>query len=251
MLKRIIPILLMRNRELVKSVCFNNYNYIGDVINAVKIYNELEVDELLIFDITAYKLKSELDYDFLKDITSECFVPLTYGGNVDSIMKIEELIKIGIEKVCINTRSQDIKFISEAVHRFGTSTISVCVDYKYIDDEPVVFYENGKINSKKNVIKVVQQLSEIKVGEIILQNIDSDGTYCGYDLNLLVKLKPMIKNPIVMAGGCRDKLDIKDALEAGANACAAGSLFVYYTPSKGILINYLDRDDFVEIDIKR
>lgn len=251
MLKRVIPILLIKNRELVKSVCFKNHNYIGDVINAVKIYNELEVDELLVFDITAYNSKSELDYTYIQNLTSECFVPLTYGGNIDSISKIEQLLKIGIEKVCINTHSQDLNFIAEAVEKFGTSTISICIDYKYVDNEPLVFYENGKKNSKRNVVEVLKLISQMKVGEIIIQNIDRDGTYLGYDQILLKILRPLIKNPIIIAGGCRDKEDIKEALNDGANACAAGSLFVYYTRSRGILINYLDNDDFIEIDIKR
>jgi len=251
MLKRVVPILLIKNRELVKSVRFNNHNYIGDVINAVKIYNELEVDELLIFDITAFKSKKELDYDFLQNLTSECFVPLTYGGNVDSIEKIENLLKIGLEKVCINTKSQNLNFITEAVDKFGTSTICICVDYKYIDNKPIVFYENGSKSSKRDAIDTILELSQRKVGEIILQNIDKDGTYDGYDLNLLEKLRPLIKNPIVMAGGCCNKEDIKAALNAGADACAAGSLFVYYTNRRGILINYLDIDDFREIEIKR
>jgi len=251
MLKRVIPILLVKDKELVKSIRFKNHNYIGDVINAIKIYNELEVDELLIFDITAYKLKSELDYKFIQNLTSECFVPLTYGGNIDSVSKIEKLLKIGIEKVCINTHSQDLNFVTEAVKKFGSSTISICIDYKYINDEPIVFYENGRKNSKQNAIEIISKLSQIEVGEIILQNIDKDGTYSGYDRSLLEMLRPLIKNPIIIAGGCTDIKDIKTVLNLGANACAAGSLFVYYTNSKGILINYLDDDDFIEINIKR
>jgi len=167
------------------------------------------------------------------------------------VSKIEKLLKIGIEKVCINTHSQDLNFVTEAVKKFGSSTISICIDYKYINDEPIVFYENGRKNSKQNAIEIISKLSQIEVGEIILQNIDKDGTYSGYDRSLLEMLRPLIKNPIIIAGGCTDIKDIKTVLNLGANACAAGSLFVYYTNSKGILINYLDDDDFIEINIKR
>lgn len=251
MLKRVIPILTLKNKELVKSIQFNNHKYIGDIINAVKIYNELEVDELLIFDISASINSTGIDYKYLQNITSECFVPMTYGGNIDTFEKIENLIKIGIEKVCINTASQDKEFIADAVKIFGTSTICVCVDYKYMSGIPIVFFKNGTVKADINAVQHILDLNHLQVGEIIIQNIDRDGKYIGYDIDLLKTIKNKVNNPIIIAGGCKDKFDIKDALKSGANACAAGSLFVYYTSAKGILINYLDQDDFNEIGIER
>ncbi|MDG1841313.1 MAG: HisA/HisF-related TIM barrel protein [Crocinitomicaceae bacterium] len=247
MLKRVIPILLLKNDELVKSIQFKKHKYIGDIINAVKIYNELEVDEIIIMDISASN--SNINYNLLHQIATECFMPLSYAGNVNSLEKIEQLIKIGIEKVCINTASQNYSFIDNAVKKFGTSTISICIDYKYINNKPIVFFNNGILNSGYTVFEHIQEINKLNVGEISLQNITNDGMYNGYDLQLLENVRKKVNNPIIIAAGCRDKNNIKDAFTAGANACAAGSLFVYYTKSKGILINYLDKDEMAEIEL--
>ncbi|OFY18574.1 MAG: hypothetical protein A2W98_04905 [Bacteroidetes bacterium GWF2_33_38] len=250
MLNRIIPILTIKNRELVKSIQFSKHRYIGDVINAVKIFNEFGADELMLFDITAHQ-KSDLDYDFLKEVTSECFIPISYGGSVNSLNKIENLLKIGIEKVCINSAINDVEFVSEAVKKFGTSTISVCIDYKNVNEIPIVYFKNGTKNSRKNILNVISAILTLNVGEIIIQSIDRDGTYSGYDLTLLEEIRKNVKNPIVIAGGCRDNNDIETAFRYGVNACAAGSLFVYYTKKKGILINYFDNDDFDKMGLER
>jgi len=251
MLKRIIPILLLKNGELVKSVQFMNHNYIGDVINAVKIYNELEVDELMLMNITSSKTNFDIDYNLLNQIATECFMPLSYAGNINSLEKIETLIKVGIEKVCINSASQNYSFVSEAVKKFGTSTISICIDYKYLNNEPIVFFSNGKEKSNLTAFQHINSLKEENVGEIILQNIDKDGTYTNYDIELLKKVRNKIQNPIIIAGGCKDINSLKEAFVNGANACAAGSLFVYYTDKRGILINYPDNEEMDKIGIER
>lgn len=247
MLKRIIPILLLKDNELVKSIKFKNHKYIGDIINSVKIFNELEVDELLILDISASLKSNDINYNLLNEIASECFMPVTYGGNVDSIEKIEKILKLGIEKININSNSIDYNFISKAVEKFGTSTISVGVDY--LGDN--VYISNGKIKTNHNVINHILELSKLNVGEIIIQNIAKDGTYEGYDLKLLKKITSRISNPIVIAGGCTNLESIFNGFSNGANACAAGSLFVYYTNTKGILINYPDEDEFKNNNIER
>ena len=247
MLKRIIPILLLKNNELVKSIKFKNHKYIGDIINSVKIFNELEVDELLILDISASSRSNDINYNLLSEIASECFMPVTYGGNVDSIKKIEKILKLGIEKVNINSNSTNYNFLSKAVKKFGTSTISIGIDY--LGDN--VYISNGREKTNLNVISHILELSKLNVGEIIIQNIENDGTCNGYDLKLLKKITNIISNPIVIAGGCRDLKSIFNGFSNGANACAAGSLFVYYTKAKGILINYPDEDEFINNNIKR
>ena len=252
MIKRIIPILLLKDRELVKSIKFRDHRYIGDIINVVKIYNELEVDEILLMDITNSNSKSEINYKLISQIATEGFMPLTYGGNVNSINKIEKLIKIGVEKVCINTASKDYDFVKKAVEKYGSSTISICVDYKYNkENEPIIYFSNGKIKSKYNVINHISALTKLNVGEIILQNIEKDGTYNDYDFSLLNKIKKIVKNPLVLAGGCKDISSIKKGFDNGANACAAGSLFIYYSNIKGILINYPDKEELENFEIFR
>ena len=245
MIKRIIPILLIKGNGLYKSIKFRNHRYIGDIINAIKIYNELEVDEILLMDISNSNSKSEVNYKLISQVASECFMPLTYGGNVNSTEKIEKLIKIGVEKVCINSASKDYDFIREAVEKYGTSTISVCIDYKYNkDNKPKIYFSHGKIKADLKLTEHLIKLNKLDVGEIILQNIDKDGTYNDYDFSLLNKINKIIKNPLVIAGGCNDINSIKKGFDNGANACAAGSLFIYYSNIKGILINYPDNEEF-------
>ena len=193
MLKRIIPILLLKNGDLVKSIKFKNHKYIGDILNAVKIFNELEVDEIFIADISASKEIKNIDYNLLKNILNECFMPITYAGNINSKEQIENLIKIGIEKICINSASNNHVFISNAIKYFGTSTISICIDYKYIDGKPIVFFSNASIKSNLTVHEHITNLNHLNVGEIILQNIDNDGTYSGYDIELLEKIRNNIQ----------------------------------------------------------
>lgn len=251
MLKRIIPILLLQNGELVKSVKFSNHKYIGDIINAVKIFNELEVDELLIMDITASNRESDIDYELISKIADECFMPVTYAGNINSIEKIEKILKIGVEKICINSYSKNYNFVSDVVNKFGTSTISICIDYKTINNKSLVFFSNGKLKSNLTVIDHVKSLVNRNVGEIIIQNINKDGTYEGYDISMLKEIRNIVKNPIVIAGGCEDISSLEEGFSNGANACAAGSLFVYYTNNKGILINYPDKEEFESYKILR
>ena len=249
MLKRIVPILLLKKGELVKSTEFRDHRYIGDIINAVKIFNELEADELFVMDTSSAEIG--IDYTLLEEIASECFMPLCYAGNIDSINKIEKLIQLGIEKVCINSASINHPFITQAVEKFGTSTISICVDYKYTNGKPIVYFGNGKIQSKLTVIEHLMNMKELNVGEITIQNISNDGTYCDYDYDLLKQVSTKLDNPIVVAGGCKNLNSIKHGFDCGASACAAGSLFVYYTNTRGILINYPDSDELAQINIVR
>lgn len=251
MLNRVIPLLLLKNNELVKSVKFSNHKYIGDIINAVKIYNELEVDEILLMDISDPKKKLEPDYNLISEIATECFMPVTYAGNINSLIKIERILKIGIEKVCVNSYSIDYDFVLEAVKKFGSSTISICIDYKDINDRLSVFISNGKVKTDITLENHILKLNEINVGEIIIQNIEKDGTYENYDFKTLKKVKKLIHNPIVIAGGCKNISSIKKGFDFGANGCAAGSLFVYYTAKKGILINYPDSEEFKKYGVLR
>jgi cyclase len=247
MIKRVIPILLVENGELIKTVKFDSPKYIGDLLNSVKIYNELEVDELCVLDKSA-KMKG-INFELIKQFVNECFSPVSYGGGIKDVNDIEKILKIGVEKVIICSSLTDYSFIENAVKTYGSSTIVACIDYKLVNDTRIVF--NGDKNNNLVVEELIKKINQIGVGEIILQSIDRDGTYLGYDLNFIKEVISTINNPIVVAGGCKDLLDIKEAFLNGVSGAAAGSLFVYYTNAKGILINYPNGYEFEEVDIKR
>jgi cyclase len=249
MLKRIIPILLVENKELIKTVKFISPTYIGDLLNSVKIYNELQVDELCILDKSA-KING-IDYDLIRQFVDECFIPIGYGGGITKLDQISKILKLGVEKVVINTQLTNFKFIEAAVSTYGSSTIVACVDYKQIGANRIAFSNNGTKNEEISAEELIDKMTSIGVGEIVIQSIDLDGTYKGYDQEFVKKIVSRVNNPIVVAGGCKDISDIRRALENGASGAAAGSLFVYYTNAKGILINYPDTIEFEKAAIKR
>lgn len=247
MIKRVIPILLVENGELIKTVNFNNPRYIGDLLNSVKIYNELEVDELCVLDKSA--AVNGINYELIKQFVNECFSPVSYGGGIKEIEEIGRILKIGVEKVIICSNLTNYSLIEKAVNIYGSSTIVACIDYKLINQERIVF--NGGNNNNISVKQLVLELNKIGIGEIVLQSIDRDGTYIGYDFEFLKEIISIIDNPIVVAGGCKDIQDIKRVFDIGVSGAAAGSLFVYYTNARGILINYPDSEEFRNASINR
>ncbi len=249
MLKRVIPLLLVDQGELIKTVNFKHIQYIGDLLNSVKIYNELEVDELCILDRSAREFG--IDFKLLTNFVDECFAPVSYGGGIVNLKDIEKVLKLGVEKVVVSSKLMDYRFVMDAVRLFGSSTIAACIDYKDQNGWRMVYSENGKKNESLDVNLHLSKLNEIGVGEIILHSIDRDGTYSGYDLELLKLAVKATNSPIVMAGGCKDLKNISLAFESGASGVVAGSLFVYYTNARGILINYPDADEFSQAQIKR
>lgn len=249
MFKRIIPTLLVENHELIKTVKFSNPTYIGDLLNSVKIYNELEVDELCILDKSARR--NGINFKMIQEFANESFSPVSYGGGISKLEQIEELLRIGIEKIIICSSAVNFEFVSNAVRTYGSSTISVCIDYKFINSKRIVYIANGQKNTNLEAISFMENLSDLNVGEIIIQSVDNDGTYNGYDLSFFSEISEKCKNPIVISGGCKDLMDIKHAFECGASGAAAGSLFVYYTFLKGILINYPTQEELYLSDINR
>ena len=249
MLKRIIPTILIENKEVIKTIRFSRPTYIGDLLNTIKIYNELQVDELCILDKSA-KING-INFPMIEQFTNEAFSPISYGGGIANMKDIGELLRIGIEKVVISTNATNYGFIESAVKTYGSSTISICIDYKLLGQKRIVFVENGKKNTSIEVMKYLRKLSSLGVGEFILQSIDRDGTYNGYDTNFLKDVVFKYNNPIVVSGGCSNLLDIKKAFDLEVSGTAAGSLFVYYTNKKGVLINYPDLDELIDIGVVR
>lgn len=240
-LKRIIPCLLLRDEGLVKTVKFKKTTYIGDPINAVKIFNEKEVDELVFLDIDATRKGKEPPYRTINDIATECFMPFCYGGGIKTINQIHKIITSGAEKVAINTAAfLNPNLIREAAAIFGSSTIVVSIDYrKNIFGKYVVYTNSGKKITKKDPVAYAVEMEELGAGEIFLNAIDKDGTMSGYDIELIKKVTDAVSIPVIACGGAGKPDDFKAVFDvAGVSAAAAGSIFVFQGKKRGVLISY-------------
>ncbi|MCI8957380.1 MAG: imidazole glycerol phosphate synthase subunit HisF [Eubacterium sp.] len=246
---RVIPCLLIQNKNMVKTKYFKNPNYLGDPINAVKIYNEKMVDELCILDIT--RNKKEIDFDYLYNIATEAFMPLSYGGGIETIEQIKELFWIGFEKVVINTSLvKNPVLIEQAVSYAGSQSIVASIDVKKtIFGKQKCFIKCGSRNTGFSPISLAKRAEELGVGEILLNSIDCDGMMKGYDLRLIREISANIRIPLIACGGAGRISDLKEAIEAGANAVAAGSMFVYYGENKAVLINYPDEKEMIKAEL--
>ena len=240
-LPRVIPVLLLRNGGLVKTVNFKKHTYVGDPINAIKIFNEKEVDELAFIDIDATSQKREPSYDFLTQIASECFMPLAYGGAVQNEIQIERLLKCGIEKVVINSAGLDRPdFLRSATFSFGSTTIVGSMDIKRNFWGNYQVYNHVKATTLDiDPVAHAQYLQGCGVGEIFLNNVDNDGMMKGYDLELVKKITSAVDLPVIACGGAGGINDIDKVInEAGASGAAAGSFFVFHGKHKAVLITY-------------
>lgn len=239
---RIIPILLLKDEGLVKTVCFKNPNYIGDPINAVRIFNEKEVDEIVLLDITASKENREPKYEWIKDIVSESFMPLAYGGGIKNFEQIKKLFDIGIEKIIINSSIFNFELITQAANIFGNQSIVASIDVKKnLWGNYQIFTQSGSIKHNTTLESLTKKIVDAGVGEIIIQSISHEGTMKGFDLELIKEVASLVNVPVVASGGAGSLKDFKEAIEiGGASAVAAGSLFIYKGIHKAVLINYPD-----------
>ena len=243
---RVIPCLLINNQGLVKTIKFKNERYIGDPINAVKLFNDKEVDEIILLDIGVTSKNQEPNYALIEEIASECFIPLCYGGGVKSISQMHKIYALGVEKISLSSKAiNDMNFIKEAVNIFGSQSVVVTLDYKKtFFGKKTIYICNGKTKTKFTLEEYVNILNEVGVGEIVLNSIDNDGTMLGYDKELIKTVSKRTKIPIVALGGAGNLNDMIEIIkEANITAAAAGSLFVYHGKLKGILINYPKFDD--------
>lgn len=242
---RVIPILLLRDRGLVKTVKFQNPTYIGDPINAVRIFNDKEVDELVFLDITATIENHPPQFDLIHDIATECFMPFGYGGGVHDINTAQKLLKIGSEKVVLNSAALDLKFIEEAAEIFGSQSVVISIDAKrQRGGKYRVFTHSGTVKTKKSPYEFAKEVEAAGAGEIFLNSIDRDGTMEGYDLELLLQVTDAVSIPVVAAGGAGHLKHFQEAIEkGGASAVAAGSMFVFHGSHRAVLINYPTQEE--------
>jgi imidazole glycerol-phosphate synthase subunit HisF len=242
---RVIPTLLLKNESLVKTTKFNNFNYIGDPCNTIRIFNELEVDELMLLDITASKEGKEPNYSLLKDIASECFMPLSYGGGVRSVEQARQIFNIGFEKICINSVAlDDINIVSAISEEFGAQAVVGSIDYKKpFFGKAQVFNSLKNKFTGKDVVDWVKTLTDVGVGEILLTAIEKEGTWNGYDIEMIKQVTSSINIPVIAHGGCGKLSDIRTAVyEGGASAVAMGNIVVYQKKGMGVLVNFPDHN---------
>jgi cyclase len=247
---RVIPILLLKGLGLVKSTRFKDYNYIGDPINAVKLFNDLCADELVFLDIFASKENRTISLDFVKKVGDEANMPFSVGGGIKSLEDIRNILKAGAEKVVINAAAaENINFIKEAANEYGSSTIVVCIDVrKKRFSNYQVYAFNGSRSLHIGPVEYAKKIEELGAGEIIINSIDKDGTMEGYDIELIKLVSEAVKIPVVASGGAGKMEDFKIAVISGlASAVAAGSFFIYYGPRRAVLINYPSNKELNEL----
>jgi cyclase len=238
---RIIPSLLIQDNGLVKTVNFKNPKYVGDPINAVRIFNEKEVDELAIFDIDATVLGKEPNYSLIERLASQSMMPLCYGGGVKTVEQAQCIFSLGIEKIALSSAVlQNPKLITDISERVGAQSVIVVLDVKKkLLGGYEVYTHNGKKATGINPFKFVEEAQRLGAGEIVINSIDKDGVMKGYDLDLIAKVREKIALPMTVLGGAGSLEDIKKVIDIhGVIGVAAGSLFVFKGPYKAVLINY-------------
>jgi cyclase len=242
---RLIPCLLVHNGGLVKTVNFGNPKYVGDPINAVRIYNEKEVDELVVLDIDATVKGAEPDYQLISHLASECRMPLCYGGGVRTVAQIEKIISLGVEKVAVSSAVvENPKLISDAATRVGSQSVVVVVDVRktgLLRRQEVVTH-NGSRRTGLNPVEFARQMAELGAGEIVINSVDRDGEMKGYDLELIEQVRQAVHLPLTVLGGAGSLADLNELISRyGIIGAAAGSLFVFKGKYRAVLINYPNR----------
>ena len=243
---RIIPCLLIHNKGLVKTVKFNNPKYVGDPINAVKIFNEKEVDELIVLDIDATVERRTPNLKMIKNLADECRMPFCYGGGINSVEQAKKIISLGVEKVAIsNAALSNINLCIEIGKVIGMQSVVVVIDVKKkLFGGYDIYTHNGSKKSKWKLVEFIKKLEEIEVGEIVINSIDNDGLMKGYDIKLVELVRNLCSMPITIVGGARNLLDIKNLISKfKIIGASAGSLFVFKGKYKAVLISYPNRGE--------
>jgi imidazole glycerol-phosphate synthase subunit HisF len=242
---RIIPYLLVKEKGLVKTVNFKNPKYVGDPINAVRIFNEKEVDELTVLDIDATLEKREPDYDLIEHLAMECRMPLCYGGGVTTSEQIQRIIQLGVEKVAISAAAiENPGVVTAAAECVGNQSVVVVLDVKkrFFGGTYEVWTHNARKATGRCPSEVAQQMEALGAGEIVINSIDNDGLMKGYDLTLVEKIRRSIRVPLTVLGGAGSLRHIGQLINKyGAIGAAAGSLFVFKGVYRAVLINYPNR----------
>jgi imidazole glycerol-phosphate synthase subunit HisF len=243
---RVMPCLLLRNAALVKTIQFKNPSYVGDPINAIRIYNEKEVDELVFLDITRTVDATRPQLKLLAEIASECFMPVAYGGGISRIEDVDAIFSLGIEKVVINSHAVvDPSFVTRVANKYGSQAVVVSIDVKRsLFGKYEVCTHGGRKASGLDPVQFATRMEKAGAGELLLTSIDRDGTGKGFDLDLIKRVTSVAKIPLVAAGGAGSVADCGLAVkQGGASAVALGSMAVYHGRNRAVLINFPNREE--------
>lgn len=238
---RIIPCLLVQGKGLVKTINFTDPKYVGDPINAVKIFNEKEVDEIIVLDITSTVQNREPNYLMIKNLATECRMPLCYGGGVKTVEQANRIINLGVEKVAISSAAiENPALVSDIADQVGNQSVVVVLDVrKKKNGNYEIWTHNGKKATGRSPVEFSEQLENYGVGEIVINSIDNDGKMKGYDLDLAEKIRDVITVPLTILGGAGSLDDIKRLVDRfGIIGASAGSLFVFKGVYRAVLISY-------------
>lgn len=246
---RAIPVLLYSGTGLVKSVQFRDHKYVGDVLNAVRIFNEKEVDEILLLDIDATRQSKPPNLNLISEVASECFMPLAYGGGIRSLADMKGIFKLGVEKIVVNTVAADSpELITAAAEHFGSQSIVVSVDVrKRLFGGYEVVTNSGERRTGLDPVRYCQKMASLGSGELFLNSVDCDGTMTGYDLELIKRVAAAVNVPVIACGGAGKLSDFRLALQAGAASVAAGSMFVFHGRHRAVLISYPSAQEFKDL----
>lgn len=248
---RVIPCLLLRGRGLVKGVNFKDHQYLGDPINAVRIFNEKEVDELIFLDIVATRENRIPDLEHISNIADECYMPFTVGGGINTVEHIRDILSAGAEKVSINTAAvENPSLIREASDIFGSQSIVVSIDCKKTKNRYEVYTHSATKSTALNPVEYAVKMEELGVGEILLTSVDREGTRGGYDIELIKMVSDEVHVPVIASGGAGKLEDFAAAVKDGnASAVAAGSFFVFHGRRKAVLISYPPKEELEKLFI--
>jgi imidazole glycerol-phosphate synthase subunit HisF len=240
---RIIPCLLVKNKGLVKTIGFDAPKYVGDPINAVRIFNEKEVDELMVVDIDATAHGREPDYDMIAHLAAECRMPFCYGGGVKTSEQIDRIVALGVEKVAVSSGAiADSQMIVQASQSVGAQSVVVVLDVRRRGNGYEIFTHNGTRASGLDPFEFAQRMERLGAGEIVVNSIDNDGRMQGYDWDLIARMRTTVNLPLTCLGGASSVKDMQKLVELhGAIGAAAGSLFVFKGALRAVLINYPGR----------
>jgi imidazole glycerol-phosphate synthase subunit HisF len=241
MRKRLIPVLLVDSRHrLVKTIKFSERTYVGDPFNVVRLFNEKEVDEICILDVDASKQGRTPDFGFVRELSSECFMPLAYGGGIKQLTDCEQLNRAGVEKFILGQAAYDTELVRSIVRDIGSQAVTACIDVVGHGNSVRCVAPLTRKDVVRKPLELCRELQDQGVGEIILQSVDLDGARTGYDLELINEVSRGLSIPVIALGGAGEAKHLAQGLHAGASAAASGSTFVFIGKLRAVLVNYPD-----------
>jgi cyclase len=243
LIPRVIPSLLLDDDIFVKTVRYANPIYVGDPVNVINIFNRFEVDEIVLLDISATPRRRKPSFRLIEELAAECWVPLTYGGGITELEDVRRILGSGVEKVVLNTIvADDPKLVTRVADVFGSQAVVVSVDARRVDPgRHEVFVAGGTRSLGIDPITHARRAEALGAGELLLNSIDRDGTMEGYDTDLVRTVAAGVGIPVIACGGAGERGHLVDPIRAGASAVAAGSIFVYRGPTRGVLVNFPER----------